>query len=91
MEKEIHVNRNKKNTNFLYGWSEGDICVMITNKAKKSTCEYIVESYDGEYFGVRSHTGLYHGVSPRRMRMFHSREDAIGTLSGQECGGMSLQ
>ena len=41
-----------------YGWHKGDTCVMITNKAKKSTSEYIVESYDGVYFGVRSHTGL---------------------------------
>lgn len=28
-----------------YGWHKGDTCVMITNKAKKSTSEYIVESY----------------------------------------------
>ena len=62
---------------------------MITNKAKKGTCEYIVESYDGKYFGVRSHTGLYHRVSP--WRMFRTREDAIEMLSEQEHGGMSLQ
>lgn len=62
---------------------------MITNKAKKRTCEYIVESYDGKYFGVRSHTGLYHRVSP--WRMFRTREDAIEMLSEQERGGMSLQ
>ena len=72
-----------------YGWSKGDTCVMITNKAKKGTCEYIVESYDGKYFGVRSHTGLYHRVSP--WRMFRTREDAIEMLSEQEHGGMSLQ
>ena len=59
MEKEFHTSRNEKNTDLPYGWSKGDTCVMITNKAKKSTCEYILESYDGKYFGVRSHNGLY--------------------------------
>ena len=62
---------------------------MVTNKAKKSTCEYIVESYDGECFSVRSHTELYHRVFPGRM--FRTREDAIEMLSEQEHGGMSLQ
>ena len=57
-----------------YGWHKGDTCVMITNKAKKSTSEYIVESYDGVYFGVRSHTGLYHRVSP--WRIFRTKEEA---------------
>lgn len=89
MEKEFHMSRNEKNRDLSYGWSKGDTCIMITNKAKKRTCEYIVESYDGEYFGVRSHTGLYHRVSP--WRMFRTREEAIETLSGQERGGMSLQ
>ena len=89
MEKEFHTSRNEKNTDLPYGWSKGDTCVMITNKAKKSTCEYIVESYDGKYFGIRSHTGLYHRVSP--WRMFRTREDAIEMLSEQERGGMSLQ
>lgn len=41
MEKEFHMSRNEKNTDLPYGWSKGDTCVMITNKAKKSTCEYI--------------------------------------------------
>ena len=49
---------------------KGDTCVMITNKTK-NICEYTVESYDGRYFGVRSHTGLYHRVSP--WRMFRTR------------------
>lgn len=49
---------------FPYGWNKGDTCVMIINKAKKSTCEYTVESYDGRYFGVRSHTGLF--IEPLR-------------------------
>ena len=48
----------KEDSGFPYGWNKGDTCVMITNKTKKSTCEYTVESYDGRYFGVRSHTGL---------------------------------
>ena len=51
--------------------------------------KYIVENYDGVYFGVRSHTGLYHRVSP--WRMFHTREEAIEALSGQESGGISFQ
>lgn len=64
-----------------YGWHKGDTCVMITNKAKKSTSEYIVESYDGVYFGVRSHTGLYHRVSP--WRIFRTKEEAIETLQSR--------
>ena len=70
MKNEIQDNQTTETMNFPYGWNKGDTCVMITNKAKKSTCEYIVESYDGKYFGVRSHTGLYHRVSP--WRMFHT-------------------
>ncbi len=41
------------------------------------------------YFGVRSHTGLYHRVSP--WRMFRTREDAVESLTSQRYGGMSLQ
>ena len=50
-----------------------------------------VESYDGRFFGVRSHTGLYHRVSP--WRMFRTREEAVETLSEskeQGYGGMTL-
>ena len=36
----------KEDSGFPYGWNKGDTCVMITNKTKKSTCEYTVESYD---------------------------------------------
>ena len=36
MEKEFHTSRNEKSTDFPYGWSKGDICVMITNKAKRA-------------------------------------------------------
>lgn len=89
MENEIQDNQVEGTKDFLYGWNKGDTCVLITNKAKKSTCEYIVESYDGKYFGVRSHTGLYHRVSP--WRMFRTREDAIESLTSQKYGGMSLQ
>ena len=71
-----------------YGWHKGDTCVMITNKAKKSTSEYIVESYDGVYFGVRSHTGLYHRVSP--WRIFRTKEEAMEILAEQKYGGISL-
>ena len=52
MKNEIQDNQTTETINFPYGWNKGDICVLITNKAKKSTCEYIVESYDGKYFGV---------------------------------------
>lgn len=89
MEKKICTDQIRDGSRLPYGWNRGDTCVMITNKAKKGTCEYIVESYDGKYFGVRSHTGLYHRVSP--WRMFRTREDAIEMLSEQEHGGMSLQ
>lgn len=60
MGKEIDDTQAK--VSFPYGWRKGDTCVIITNKAKKSTSEYIVESYDGVYFGVRSHTGLAPGA-----------------------------
>lgn len=86
MSKEIGY--TKEETDFPYGWHKGDICVMITNKAIKSTSEYIVESYDGVYFGVHSHTGLYHRVSP--WRMFRTKEEAIETLAEQKYGGISL-
>ena len=83
MSKEIGY--TKEETDFPYGWNKGDTCVMITNKAKRSTSEYIVESYDGVYFGIRSHTGLYHRVSP--WRMFRTKEEAIETLAEQKYGG----
>ena len=89
MEKKICTDQIRDGSRLPYGWNRGDTCVMITNKAKKSTCEYTVENYDGVYFGVRSHTGLYHRVSP--WRMFHTREEAIEALSGQESGGISFQ
>lgn len=78
MRNEIQDNQTTETMNFPQGWNKGDTCVLITNKAKKGTCEYIVESYDGKYFGVRSYTGLYHRVSP--WRMFRTREDAIESL-----------
>ena len=86
MSKEIGY--TKEETDFPYVWNKGDTCVMITNKAKRSTSEYIVESYDGVYFGIRSHTGLYHRVSP--WRMFRTKEEAIETLAEQKYGGISL-
>ena len=86
MSKEIGY--TKEETDFPYGWNKGDTCVMITNNAKRSTSEYIVESYDGVYFGIRSHTGLYHRVSP--WRMFRTKEEAIETLAEQKYGGISL-
>lgn len=89
MEKKICTDQIRDGSRLPYGWNRGDTCVMITNKAKKSTCGYTVENYDGVYFGVRSHTGLYYRVSP--WRMFHTWEEAIEALSVQERGGISLQ
>ena len=89
--KKMDEKKLKEDSGFPYGWNKGDTCVMITNKTKKSTCEYTVESYDGRYFGVRSHTGLYHRVSP--WRMFRTREEAVETLlesKEQGYGGMTL-
>ena len=36
MKNEIQDNQTTKTMNFPYGWSKGDICVMITNKAKRA-------------------------------------------------------
>lgn len=74
--------QQEQTSDFPYGWNKGDTCVMITNKSKKSTYEYIVESYDGKYFGVRSHTGLFHQASPRRL--FRTREEEIAVLEKAE-------
>jgi len=63
---------------FPGGWHKGDTCFLITNKAKKYALEHTVESFDGTYFGVRGHTGLFHHVSPQRM--FRSKEEAIASL-----------
>ena len=46
MEKKIHTDQSGDGSRLPYGWNKGDTCVMITNKAKKSTSEYIVENYD---------------------------------------------
>lgn len=40
MEKKINTDLHGDIASFPDGWSKGDICVMITNKAKKTTCEY---------------------------------------------------
>ncbi len=63
---------------FPGGWHKGDACFLITNKKKKYALEHTVESFDGTYFGVRGHTGLFHRVSPKRM--FHTREAAVASL-----------
>lgn len=88
--KKMDEKKLKEDSGFPYGWNKGDTCVMITNKTKKSTCEYTVESYDGRYFGVRSHTGLYHRVSP--WRMFRTRESYsfIRTYRYHELGGNGM-
>lgn len=93
-QKIMKTRQQEQICDFPYGWNKGDTCVMITNKAKKSTCEYTVESYDGRYFGVRSHTGLFHRASPQRL--FHSKEEAVAALEQsetptQERGGMTFQ
>lgn len=75
---EMAVQCNGEQATFPNGWREGDLCYLITNKAKRYTLPYTVESFDGTYFGVRGRTGLYHRVSPGRM--FHTREDAVASL-----------
>ena len=57
---------------FPGGWREGDTCYLITSRAKGTAAAHTVESFDGRYFGVRGHSGLFHHVSPGRM--FHSKE-----------------
>lgn len=74
----MKAKQQEQASDFPYGWNRGDTCVMIANKAKKNICEYTVESYDGRYFGVRSHTGLFHRASPHRL--FHTREEAVAAL-----------
>lgn len=91
MSERIKEDENGQFSDFPCGWRKGDTCVMITNKVKKSTCEYTIENYDGRYFGVRSRTGLYHRASPQRL--FHTWEEAVENLDRSdmpmpEKGGM---
>lgn len=60
-------------------WKVGDTCVVITNKAKRSTSEYRVLCPNGPYFLVESKTGVKHNLSPNRM--FRTRDEALATLS----------
>lgn len=82
MERISKERCNAEQPNFPDGWCEGDTCYLITNKAKQYTQPYTVESFDGAYFGIRGHTGLYHRVSPGRM--FRTREDAVSSLKARE-------
>ena len=59
-------------------WKAGDTCVVITNKAKRSTAEYRVLCPNGHYFFVESKTGAKHNLSPSRM--FRTRDEALATL-----------
>lgn len=59
-------------------WKSGDTCVVITNKAKRSTAEYRVLCPNGPYFFVESKTGIKHNLSPSRM--FRTRDEALATL-----------
>lgn len=63
---------------FPGGWKKGDVCFLITSKAKRYALPHTVESFDGTYFGVRGRTGLFHHASPRRL--FRTKEDAIASL-----------
>lgn len=63
------------------GWKIGDTCVMFTNKVKGYTAEFTVENFDGVYYGIRR-GNYYHRVSPNRI--FHSREEALGSLDPNE-------
>lgn len=72
---------------FPGGWRKGDTCYLIANKAKRIAIAHTVESYDGRYFGVRGHSGLFHRVSLGRM--FRSKADAVASLeqskTSKEC------
>lgn len=63
---------------FPGGWRKGDICYLITSRAKRTATLHTVESFDGRYFGVRGNSGLFHRVSPSRI--FRSKEDAVASL-----------
>ena len=63
---------------FPGGWCRGDTCYLVTNKSKRIAIAHTVESYDGRYFGVRGHSGLFHHASPGRM--FRSKEEAVASL-----------
>ncbi len=63
---------------FPGGWQKGDVCYLITSKAKRIAVAHTVESFDGRYFGVRGNSGLFHHVSPGRM--FRSKADAVASL-----------
>ena len=63
---------------FPGGWCKGDICYLITSRAKRTAAAHKVESFDGRYYGVRGNSGLFHRVSPGRM--FRSKEDAVASL-----------
>ena len=89
MKKKINTDLHGDIASFPDGWSKGDTCVMITNKAKKTTCEYTIEDFAGAYFLVRSRTGSYFRASPGRL--FRTREDAVESLKEQKQGGMTLQ
>ena len=60
MEKKIRTDQSGDGSRLPYGWNKGDTCVMITNKAKKSTSEYIVENL--EFVAIRDCIiGYLHG------------------------------
>lgn len=82
MERTTEPVKEYPQNAFPGGWHAGDICFLITNKAKRYALPHTVESFDGTYFGVRGKTGLFHHVSLRRM--FHSREEAIASLENSE-------
>ena len=70
---------------FPGGWRKGDVCYLITSKAKRTSLAHTVESFDGRYFGVRGNSGLFHRVSPGRM--FRSKEEATASLRGSALEG----
>lgn len=64
MKNEIQDNRTTEITDFPYGWNKGDTCIIITNKAKKSTYGYIVElvkqAQQKEEHILKEHAGIVH-------------------------------
>ena len=70
--KKMDEKKLKEDSGFPYGWNKGDTCVMITNKTKKSTCEYTVESYDEVIldFIIEFHRGECFVQGRRRLKHY---------------------
>lgn len=67
------------------GWKIGDTCVMIVNRKKGYTQEYVVDGYYGQYFKLRDKYGNMHHASV--LRMFRTRDEALISLQQSLIGG----